>query len=181
MFTADIELREEKFDLAKHRFQDCLHSIGRTDNEVESFCLDRLADIRAWPISAWQPRWPVICCVRACKSNNKLALHKAILGLGDVFSTNKEDAVAMNLYLVALQGFTYMDVHHSRAQCMMRLGDLAKKRGHTSTAIEFWKAARPLFERSLQAKDVAQIDAKLSTVEKSSSDNLAGTCNFTCT
>ncbi|KAJ7843419.1 hypothetical protein B0H14DRAFT_3689461 [Mycena olivaceomarginata] len=167
MLTADIELREEKFDLAKHRFQDCLYSIGRTDNEVESFCLDRLADIRAWPISAWQFRWPVIYC--------------AILSLGDVFSTNKEDAVAMNLYLVALQGFTYMDVHHSRAQCMMRLGDLTNKRGHTSTAIEFWKAARPLFERSLQAKDVAQIDAKLSTVEKSSSDNLAGTCNFTCT
>jgi tetratricopeptide (TPR) repeat protein len=131
MLTADIELREEKFDLEKLRFQDCLHSMGRTDNEIESFCLDRLADIRAWPISAWQSRWPVIYCVHAYKSNNTLALHKALLGLGDVFSTNKEDAVAMNLYLVALQGFTYMDVHHSRAQCMIRLGDLANKRGHT--------------------------------------------------
>ncbi|KAJ7887263.1 hypothetical protein B0H14DRAFT_3725032 [Mycena olivaceomarginata] len=50
---ANIELREKKFDLAKIRFQECLHSTWRTDNEVESFCLERLADITAWPSSEW--------------------------------------------------------------------------------------------------------------------------------
>jgi hypothetical protein len=30
----------------------------------------------------------------------------------------------------------------------------------------FWTTVRPLFKRSLQAKDVAQIDARLSTVGK---------------
>jgi hypothetical protein len=59
-----------------------------------------------------------------------------------------------------------MDVHRGRAECMMRLGDLAEGQGHTSEAISHWKAARPLFEQSLQAKDVAHIDAKLLAVEK---------------
>ncbi|KAF8125381.1 hypothetical protein K438DRAFT_1892098 [Mycena galopus ATCC 62051] len=59
-----------------------------------------------------------------------------------------------------------MDVHHSRAQCMLHLGDLASKHGHTSEAITFWEAARPLFERASQTKDVAQIDSRLATWEK---------------
>jgi hypothetical protein len=49
---------------------------------------------------------------------------------------------------------------------MIRLGDLAEGQGHTSEAIAFWEEARPLFELSSQAKDVAQIDARLSTAEK---------------
>jgi hypothetical protein len=49
---------------------------------------------------------------------------------------------------------------------MIRLGDLAEGQGRTSEAIAFWEAARPLFEQSWQAKDVAHIDARLSTAEK---------------
>ncbi|KAJ7023860.1 hypothetical protein C8F04DRAFT_1192984 [Mycena alexandri] len=65
-----------------------------------------------------------------------------------------------------------MDVHCSRAQCMLRLGDLADKRGELSTAIEFWKSARPLFERSSQAKDIAQIDLMLMAVEEAQRETL---------
>jgi hypothetical protein len=49
---------------------------------------------------------------------------------------------------------------------MIRLGDLANKQGHTSKAISLWQTARPLFERSLQATDVAHIDVRLSAAEK---------------
>jgi hypothetical protein len=49
---------------------------------------------------------------------------------------------------------------------MVRLGDLANEQGHTSKAIGFWTTARPLFERSLQAKDVAQIDVRLSIMNE---------------
>ncbi|KAJ7789604.1 hypothetical protein B0H14DRAFT_2627067 [Mycena olivaceomarginata] len=42
----------------------------------------------------------------------------------------------------------------------------AEGQGHTSEAISYGKAGRPLFEQSLQAKDVAHIDAKLLAVEK---------------
>ncbi|KAJ7887526.1 hypothetical protein B0H14DRAFT_1235639 [Mycena olivaceomarginata] len=162
MAQANLELREKKFDTAKSKF---LESGGR-DNQIESFRLERLADIRAWPASTWQSKWPVIYCAYAYKSKEKVALHKALLFLGDVFIADKDEETATNAYIVALEGFTYMDIHQSRAQCMIRLGDLARGQGCTSEAIAFWEEARPLFERSLQAKDVAQIDARLSTVEK---------------
>jgi hypothetical protein len=102
----------------------------------------------------------------AYKSKDKLGLHKALLFLGDVFVTIKDETAATNLYIVALDGFTHMDVHRSRAQCMIRLGDLAEAQGCISKAIDFWQTAQPLFERSLQAKDVAQIEARLATVQK---------------
>jgi hypothetical protein len=49
---------------------------------------------------------------------------------------------------------------------MIRLGDLANEQGHTSKAVSLWQTARPLFEQSLQAIDVAQIDVRLSAAEK---------------
>ncbi|KAJ7822898.1 hypothetical protein B0H14DRAFT_3146200, partial [Mycena olivaceomarginata] len=163
---ADVELREKKFELAKIRFRECLHSTWGINNEIESFCLERLADITAWPSSEWQFRWPVTYLGYAYKTKDKLALHKALVCLGDVFIINKDGTTAENLYMLALEGFTQMDVHRSRAQCMIHLGDLANKQGHTSKAISLWQTAQPLFERSLQATDVAQIDVRLSAAEK---------------
>ncbi|KAJ7331322.1 hypothetical protein DFH08DRAFT_940026 [Mycena albidolilacea] len=165
MIQADMELREEKFELAKARFLECLHLAWGIDTEGISFCLDRLGDVKAWQASIGLCyKWPVIYLGYGYKSKDKLALHKALLCLGDIFITENDKETAANLYTVALEGFTHMNVHHKRAQCMIRLGDLAKQQGHTSEAIVCWKAARPLFEQSLQAKDVVQIDARLLTV-----------------
>ncbi|KAJ7824955.1 hypothetical protein B0H14DRAFT_2596856 [Mycena olivaceomarginata] len=97
---------------------------------------------------------------------DRLEVYKALLFLGDVFVALKDEETATNLYVVALEGFTYIDVHRSRAECMICLGDFSEGQGHTSEAISYWKAARPLFEQSFQAKDVAHIDAKLLAVEK---------------
>jgi predicted unusual protein kinase regulating ubiquinone biosynthesis (AarF/ABC1/UbiB family) len=59
-----------------------------------------------------------------------------------------------------------MDVHRSRAECMLQLGDISKGQGNLLMAVEFWKAARPLFERSLQAKQVQHIDEKVANISK---------------
>ncbi|KAJ7794747.1 hypothetical protein B0H13DRAFT_1935128 [Mycena leptocephala] len=111
-----------------------------------SYCLERLANVSQWSGTEfnWKPSWPVVYLVFSQKSKDKLALHKALLCLGDV-----------------------------RAQCMQRLGDLANKGGDFAKAIEFWKAARPLYERSLQATYVAQIDTRLAAVEKAQQKALA--------
>ncbi|KAF8209119.1 hypothetical protein K438DRAFT_1811766 [Mycena galopus ATCC 62051] len=111
-------------------------------------------------------KWPIIYLASATKLKAKLDLYKALLFLGDAFIANNGENSAANLYQVALAGFTQMDVHRSRAQCMLHLGDLASKRGCTSEAIGFWEAARPQFERASQTKDIAQIDSRLATWEK---------------
>ncbi|KAF8144392.1 hypothetical protein K438DRAFT_2101925 [Mycena galopus ATCC 62051] len=172
MLQGRIELLEGRFDSAKVKFQECLTST-RGYHDTRSFCFEQLANIQAWPENEWQYKWPITYLGYAHILKHKLALHKALLFLGDVFISNEDEETATSLYQVALEGFTYMDVHQSRAQCMLRLGDLANKNGRTSEAITFWKAAQPLFERSSQAKDMAQIDAKIATVENAGQMALA--------
>ncbi|KAJ6472095.1 hypothetical protein C8R45DRAFT_936753 [Mycena sanguinolenta] len=163
VIEACMNIREHFFDLAQMKFQECLHF---PDAEVKSLCLEHLANITAWPDTGEQSRWPVVYLCFACKFQEKLALHKALLFVGDVFSVNEDKDTAIALYTVALEGFTYMDVHQSQAQCMLRLGDLAYKHGDTTAATMHWKTAQPLFKQSSQAKDVAQIDSRLAGVEK---------------
>jgi predicted negative regulator of RcsB-dependent stress response len=102
----------------------------------------------------------------AQKLQQKLEPHKALQFLGDIFLANGDEETANTLFTVALEGFTQMDVHQSRAQCMLHLGDFAKERGDLLTAARLWAEARPLFERSVQAKDVSQIDIRLAAVAK---------------
>ncbi|KAF8203490.1 hypothetical protein K438DRAFT_1932541 [Mycena galopus ATCC 62051] len=175
---ADMDLREHKIELAQVNLQECLHFRQGMYAETESFCLERLANIKAWPAIGWQSRWPIIYLSFAYKSREKLALHKALLFLGDIFIVNEDEDTAFTLYTVALEGFTYMDVHQSQAQCMLRLGDLTHKQGNNPVAIVHWKTARSLFEQSLQARDIAQIDSRLATFEKSSQRSSDETCNL---
>ncbi|KAJ6506552.1 hypothetical protein C8R45DRAFT_1175600 [Mycena sanguinolenta] len=174
VFEACINLREHAFHLAQIKFQKSLLCTA----ELKSFSLEQLADIKAWPTCEEQARWPVIHLSFAHQVQEKLAFHKALLFLGDVFMVNEDDDTALALYTVALEGFIHMDVHRSQAQCMLRLGDLAQKHGNTTAAVAHWQAARPLFERSSQTKDVAEIDSRLATVEKSREEALIALANL---
>jgi tetratricopeptide (TPR) repeat protein len=178
MLWTDIELRDGKPDLAKVKFSHHINAARGKENEIMTFCLERLADVNAWQSVELQSIWPVTYLAYAHKSKQKLPLLKALLFLGDVFISHEDEDIAQNLWIVALEGFTYMDVHHSRAQCMLRLGDLADKRGEISTAIELWKSARPLFEISSQTKDMAQIDLRLMAVEEAPREALDKLENF---
>ncbi|KAF8146775.1 hypothetical protein K438DRAFT_2092589 [Mycena galopus ATCC 62051] len=169
---AVIELRERKADSAKIKFQECLYWPGAKNPDIECLCLEQLMEINSLPASKQHLEWPIIYILYASKAQHKWALHRAFLFLGDVFIANNDEDTATNLYHVSLAGFTEMDVHHSRAQCMLRLGDLAKKDGRTYEAITFWKAAQPLFAQSLQIKDVAQIDLRLATLENADQQRL---------
>ncbi|KAJ6470398.1 hypothetical protein C8R45DRAFT_1166001 [Mycena sanguinolenta] len=169
---ANIELREHNFDLAEMHFQECLHINQGLTALIESFCLENLANIRAWPAKRPQSRWPMVYLTFSSRSKDKLALHKALLFLGDMFLIGNDENTAFTLYTVALEGFTYMDVHQSRAQCMLRLGDLAHRNGNTAVAAVHWTTARPLFERSSQAKDIIEIDSRLAALEKAHEEAL---------
>ncbi|KAJ7779660.1 hypothetical protein B0H16DRAFT_1448109 [Mycena metata] len=70
------------------------------------------------------------------------------------------------LNLVALRGFTEMDVHYCKAECMIRLGDTFNKRGDFLKALELWEQARPLFERFSQVKQVQHIDEKVAGIDE---------------
>ncbi|KAF7335379.1 ATPase-AAA-core domain-containing protein [Mycena venus] len=164
MILADLELREGNMSSARTLFRNCLDFSWGLFSEITAYCLERLADISRWSETGFH--WPVIYLAYSQKSKAKLPLHKALLFLGDVFLANQDDRSARSLFTAALDGFTFMDIHRSRAQCMLRLGDLANTRGDISEALELWKAAGPLFEQSFQDKDVARINSRLTGIEQ---------------
>ncbi|KAJ7693991.1 hypothetical protein B0H16DRAFT_1904483 [Mycena metata] len=99
-------------------------------------------------------------------AKEKPGIYKALQFIGDVHLMQNDEVSAVSLFTVALDGFTYMDVHRSRAECMIRLGDMAKKNGDLLKALELWETAKPLFERSSQAKRVQDIDERVSGISE---------------
>ncbi|KAJ7458207.1 hypothetical protein FB451DRAFT_1182950 [Mycena latifolia] len=161
-----LHLREGEIPTAKRTLQTCFHSTWGNDAQGILLCMESFANIKDWPESdfRWASGWAVIYLGYAKKLGDKIALHRALQFLGDAFQAEGDSATSTALFTAALEGFTWMDIHRSRADCMLRLGDLAKGQGDVSKAIELWKTARPLFERSSQAKQVIQIDERLTTI-----------------
>jgi tetratricopeptide (TPR) repeat protein len=158
---ADLYLREGNFLPAMTLFESCLKK-SFTPPDVMSYCLERLGNASRW--IAHVSSWTIIFLVHSVQRQEKLEIHKALQFLGDAFLAQDDEHTAINLFTVALEGFTYMDVHRSRAECMLRLRDISKGEGDLMKAVELWETARPLFEQSSQAKQVNNIDQRLADV-----------------
>ncbi|KAJ7290426.1 hypothetical protein C8J57DRAFT_1611276 [Mycena rebaudengoi] len=130
-------------------------------------CLEKLADLSTEmnTIHATQG-WAGIYLVLASKSKEKLATVKALHFIGQIFVAEKDDESALNLFTVALDEFTLMGIHSWRADCMVQIATILERRGQIMKSAELWNTARPLFERSSQAKGVAEVDVKLAELNQ---------------
>jgi tetratricopeptide (TPR) repeat protein len=165
---ATLELKEGDPLAARAAFNELFRRPWVQVTQVSSMWLESMADYNRWSGTSFHQtwKWAVVYLAHATKFQRRLALHKALLSLGNVFLNDSDEVTAENLFTVALDGFTDMDVHQSRADCMLHLGDIASKRGNLAMATTLWTGARPLFERSLQAKDVSRIDCRLAGLEQ---------------
>ncbi|KAJ7713748.1 hypothetical protein B0H16DRAFT_534325 [Mycena metata] len=160
---ADLNLREG--DMSCSLFCKCLKAgLGRF-SDIVSYCLEKLADVTRWS-PHHDPSWTIILLAHSLMAKEKLGIYKALQFIGDVHLMQNDEVSAVSLFTVALDGFTYMDVHRSRAECMTRLGDMAKKNGDLLKALELWETAKPLFERSSQAKRVRDIDERVGSISE---------------
>ncbi|KAJ6464905.1 hypothetical protein C8R45DRAFT_939750 [Mycena sanguinolenta] len=164
---SDLKLREGDTVAARNSFERCLHWSLTRHAQVSSYCLERMADISRWdPVNFdWASTFAIVYLAFSQKREHKLDLYKALSYLGDMFLFNGDELTAESLFIIALEAFMKMDVHHQRAKCMLRLGNIAQHQGDMSRAERQWRDARPLFERSLQAKDIVNIDSRLASVE----------------
>ncbi|KAJ7823183.1 hypothetical protein B0H13DRAFT_2446361 [Mycena leptocephala] len=162
---ADLYLREGNLLEAKTLFESCLKSSFKHP-EIMAYCLERLGDMSRWGTPNWMSGWTTVFLVHSLRQKEKLGIHKALQFLGDAFLAQDDEHTAINLFIFALEGFTWMDVHRSRAECMLRLGDISKGHGDLLNAVEHWETARPLFEQSSQAKQVEKIDQRLAGVDE---------------
>ncbi|KAJ7697563.1 hypothetical protein B0H14DRAFT_3174402 [Mycena olivaceomarginata] len=156
---ADLYIREKDLPAAKRLFKKCL-KLATEHSELRLFCYEQLGNASYWGADEFV--WTTIFLIHALKLKAKLQLYKALQFLGHIFLTPKDENTAVSLFTVALVGFTYMDVHRSRAECMIRLGDISSRRGDLLKAVELWESARPLFERSSQVKEVQCVYERLS-------------------
>ncbi|KAJ7902949.1 hypothetical protein B0H13DRAFT_1882443 [Mycena leptocephala] len=153
--VASAEDVQRNCDTAKRIFE----SIGNGRRVEIEICDLALADLNLRE-GNFQPAKMIF---EGCTKGN-LGIHKALQFLGDIFLAQSDENTAVSLFTVALEGFNYMDVHRSRAECMLRLGDIAKGHNDLLKATELWETARPLFERSSQAKQVERIDERLTGI-----------------
>jgi hypothetical protein len=69
--------------------------------------------------------WTTVFLVHSLRQKEKVGIHKALQFLGDVFLALGNEHTAIILFTIALDGFTQIDVHRSRAECMLQLGDIS--------------------------------------------------------
>jgi hypothetical protein len=164
MVLADLHLREEDIFTAESLFKTCLRAC--THSQIKSYCLKQLGNTGRWGASSQMSSWTTVYLAHSIRLKQKLGIYKALQFLGDIFLAQADEDTAVSLFSLALEGFIHMDNHCSRAECMLRLGDIAKEHDDLCKAVEFWEAARPLFERSSQTKHIELIDERLASVGK---------------
>ncbi|KAJ7765111.1 hypothetical protein B0H14DRAFT_3593245 [Mycena olivaceomarginata] len=161
---ADLRLREGDVEGARVEYIRLFAAARGRDTEVARYCVAKLADpLHPHTESA---RWAFVFLAFAVlpQVRSVLTVHQALRCLGEILLGQGAEDTALSILAVALDGFTQMDVHQSRAECMYTMGDVYVRRGDLCRAREMWEAARPLFERSEQKKQVSGIEERLQTL-----------------
>jgi tetratricopeptide (TPR) repeat protein len=157
---ANLYLRDGKMLAAKTLFVKCMNISMGNQAEIMAYCLERLGDVSRWTGLGSNSSWTTVFLMHSLKFKEKLGTYKALKFLGDICLAQDDGETAISLFTVALDGFTYMNIHRNRAECMLQLGDIFKKHGEALKAIELWETAKPLFERSSQSQQVEQINKR---------------------
>ncbi|KAJ7723152.1 hypothetical protein B0H16DRAFT_1472992 [Mycena metata] len=161
---AKFQLREGDFSLAEAGFQRCLKSSWGSDEENVTYCLEALADGYRWAGKA-RLIWATLFLVNSLKTKQKLQIHTALQFIAHFYVCLGDQQTALNLLTLALEGYTDMDVHRSKAECMLHIGEIWEQKGDFPKVLQLWEQAKPLFEQSSQIKQLALIDQRIHGIQ----------------
>ncbi|KAF8192370.1 hypothetical protein K438DRAFT_1762368 [Mycena galopus ATCC 62051] len=138
-FFAELHLREGRLGLAKKLFTRCLNLSWGKHNELVLLCLESAGNIRRWDRDyyGWTSPMAVVYFAFALKRKERRATYQAIRYLADICFETCDFSAAQSLYTLALEGFSLMDIHRGKADCMARLGDIAEQNGQLRQAVAF--------------------------------------------
>ncbi|KAJ7279591.1 hypothetical protein C8J57DRAFT_1221245 [Mycena rebaudengoi] len=164
--AAELHLRDGAHTTANGMFEQCFASSLHIDMDLALLCAERLGDLSIDINSISTAfRWGGVFFSLALQCKDKCQAMQAFRCFGQIFFAEGDDEIALSLFNVALDGFTFMDIHCWRADCMVRIANILNSRGEVMKAVGLWKSARPLFEKSSQMKDIINLDAKLAEVD----------------
>ncbi|KAJ7192412.1 hypothetical protein GGX14DRAFT_578129 [Mycena pura] len=125
-------------------------SLKSPNCEETIFFLERLANLDYGMYDCTTTlTWAAVYLGSALRSKDKLSTMKALKCFGQIAVAEGETSTAMSLFQVALDGFTFMDVHQWKADCMMRMSKIHLASGEILRAKELFEAAQPLFDRCM--------------------------------
>ncbi|KAJ7063969.1 hypothetical protein C8F01DRAFT_1081361 [Mycena amicta] len=151
-FVAALELRMGNHTAARNLFAACLADSWGSYTEIVVLCLEHIADIQRWPKEHMQQSFghAIVLLGLGLNAHDRLATHKALRFLGDVFLLQGDSETAYSLQQVALEGFEGMDVHQGRAECLVQMGNILFEQDKISEAVDHWEKSLPLFQRAAQ-------------------------------
>jgi hypothetical protein len=101
-------------------FEKCFALSLDIDPGLALLCAERLGDPSIGMNDTQNTlQWTGIFLGLALKYKDKCQTMQAFRCLGQIFSAQGDDETALSLFNVALDGFTFMDVHRWRADCMV--------------------------------------------------------------
>ncbi|KAJ6475007.1 hypothetical protein DFH09DRAFT_1472168 [Mycena vulgaris] len=160
ILEADLNFRNGEYEKAQKGFKPAVTDSVWPDLAI--LAMEKLSNV-ALKTSDLQAamHYSVLFLAAAGKSHDLAATHQALRRLGDISLARGDEATAVNLFQVALDGFKLMGIHRGEGDCLVRMGDVQNSRGDQSQAREMWIDARACFERSSQKAEVARCDDRI--------------------
>jgi hypothetical protein len=164
LIVSDLQLRRGLKAEPREFYERCIAKY-RFRHDMAILCLDKLSDLTYGLNTVSNTfAYALVLFGFGKRNQNMVAINTSFRCLGDTFSAQGDEATAIALFTVALEGFTHMDIHLGRAECMVRLGDFAITHGDIAKAKVLWTDARPLYERSSQAGKISSVDERLNSL-----------------
>ncbi|KAJ7500087.1 hypothetical protein FB451DRAFT_1207445 [Mycena latifolia] len=162
--AANLQLRQGLKVEAKAYYQRSLEKYRRRrpDPPLAIACLSKLGDLEYGLNDEMTTfGYAVDLLAYGNKLSDRVATNHALRCIGDIFAAQGDDETALNLFMVARDGFSSMDVHRHKGVCLVRIADILERRGSPERARDVLQEARMMFETSSQAGQVAIIDSRL--------------------
>ncbi|KAF7326674.1 AAA domain-containing protein [Mycena venus] len=145
---ADFLIAQGRISEAVQMYQKCLHSLRGKSAESFSGCLQKLGDITLTHDARSATQWAITYLAYGRTTSNPSVVAWAFRLLGDIFREEADEKTSESLFQLALEEFTRMDIYQGRAQCLLRLGENAQKRGEHSRVKDYSSEARKMFFKS---------------------------------
>ncbi|KAJ7602749.1 hypothetical protein DFH06DRAFT_1351101 [Mycena polygramma] len=170
--AAELDLVRGNAKAARSTLLECLAKTRGSYPIIMGHCLTTLSDPRHGMDNTLETiRWAVIYLAFMKSNQDPVGMLHALLRLATLSTIINDDDTALNLFKVALEGGTAMDIHPIRGECMLGIGDIAFTRGDPLKANQMWTDARSLFVRSSQMKRVAAVDKRLKHLPHTEEDS----------
>ncbi|KAF7369826.1 MYND-type domain-containing protein [Mycena venus] len=134
-----------------------LSSRGKSAESFSKYLL-ALGDITLRHDMESTTHWATICLAYGRTAANLSVVAWAFRLLGDIFREEADEETSGSLFQLALEEFTRMDIYQGRAQCLLRLANIARKRGEHIVATEYLSEAKEMFLKSGMAAEAKKIE-----------------------